>query len=223
MSAGRLEVNHLVQIRALEGEIRESHPSRVEDLSDDQIALAWPSEKGQLIPFSDGQTLLVSFALDEKYYTFEATVRATKLTPVPVILLQPHSEPRRLERRADVRVRVSVSLELSEKVVSLAGFRDQGGHGSIHTQTEGLSGGGFSIRHPSFIPVGTLFEAQIILPDRRETLLVSAKVVRCDPAAEPDRDDFDVGFAFVHIPESIRSRIVRFVFAYQINELHAAD
>ncbi len=223
MSVGKLQINDLVQVKVLQGEIRESYTSRVEDLADNEIVLSWPSEKRGLIPISNGQVLSVSFACGGKYYTVEGTVQTTKSIPVPLIFLRPHSNPSQLERRDNVRVRVSVSLELSEKVVSLASFRDQGEHRSLHTQTEDLSGGGFAIRHSSFIPVGTLFEVQITLPDQRETLLVSAKVVRCNLATSFGRDEFDVGFAFVHIPESIRSRIVRFVFACQINELHGAD
>ena len=223
MSSASLRVNDLIQIRILNGEVREAYPSRVEDLKSDEVFIAWPTEGGQLIPVVPRVRLSVSFLQEGKYFTFEATVRRIMQVPVPAIVLKLDSGPRQIERRNDVRVRVAVALELSEKVVSLASFKSQGDHASIHTFTEDLSGGGFCIRHGSYVPPGSLYDVQMTLPDKKETLSLAAKVVRCTPGGQTDRNDFEVAFSYVQIPEKVRSRIVRFVFACQISEMHTSD
>jgi len=218
MEPPNLQVNDLIQVRILEGEIRDSCLSRVEDLRGDEVVIAWPTEKGAPLPIVAGQTVRVSFVHDGKYYGFEGTVRETAFAPLPILVLHVADRPGRIERRDNVRVSVPVPVELTEKVVSLSEYKALGEQHVIRTVTGNISGGGFAIHHGTFIPVGTVFDVKMLLPDREDPISVIAKVVRCDASSEGGQ--YQLGFAYSQVSEKVRSRIVRFVFAAQISEMH---
>jgi PPOX class probable F420-dependent enzyme len=125
--------------------------------------------------------------------------------------------PAGLQRRSDVRVRAHLPVELSARVVSLSLFRESG-HGSavFCSETDTISGGGFSIRCPTAIPIGVTFNVSLQLPDQPRPLTAKAKVVRCN-ALEGEGSDphFEIGLTFVRIGEGSRSRIVSHVFKLQ--------
>src|SRR5512136_518719 len=102
MQPPSLEVNDLIQIRILEGEVRDPYPSRVEDLTDNEMVIAWPTEKGAPLPVVAGQAVSVSFVRDGKFYGFDGTIRETTLEPLPVLVLNVPVRPSRIERRDNV-------------------------------------------------------------------------------------------------------------------------
>jgi c-di-GMP-binding flagellar brake protein YcgR len=216
MQPPSLQVNDLIQIRILEGEVRDSYPSRVEDLVGDDIVVAWPTERGTPLPVSAGQTVRVSFVHDGKYYGFDGTVRETASAPLPVLVLHVPVGPDRIERRDNVRVNAPVQVELTEKVVSLSEYKALGEHNVIRAVTDNISGGGFAIHHGTYIPVGTIFDVKMILADNEDPIPIVAKVARC--VESPGGGQYHIGFAYSQVSEKIRSRIVRFVFAAQISE-----
>lgn len=218
MQSPRLQINDLIQVRILDGEVRDPYPSRVEDLTGDEMVIAWPTEKGMPLPVVAGQVVSVSFVHDGRYYGFDGTVRETTREPLPVLVLHVPVQPSRIERRDNVRVNVPVPVELTERVVSLSEYRSQGEQNVIRTVTVNISGGGFAIHHGTFIPVGTVFDAKLFLPDREDPVSIVAKVVRYSDT--PEGDQCQIGFAYSQVSEKVRSRIVRFVFAAQISELH---
>jgi c-di-GMP-binding flagellar brake protein YcgR len=221
MQPPTLQVNDLIQVRLLDGEVLDSYPSRIEDIRGEDVVIAWPAYKGILLPIVPDQTLRVSYVHDGKYYGFEGIVRETALAPLPSVVLQVPAGPDRIERRDNVRVNASVPVELTEKVVSLSEYKAFGEQNIIRTVTVNISGGGFAISHGAFIPAGTVFDVNIALPDKKDPISIAAKVVRCTESAEEGQHL--LGFSYLNISEKLRSRIVRFVFAAQISEMHPAD
>jgi c-di-GMP-binding flagellar brake protein YcgR len=217
MQPPSLQVNDLIQVRVLEGEIRDSYPSRIEDLIADGMVIAWPTEKGTPLPVAAGQTVRISFVHDGKYYGFDGTVRETVSEPLPVLVLHLPARPDRIERRDNVRVSAPVPVELTEKVVSLSEYKALGEQSVIRAITDNISGGGFAIHHGTFIPVGTVFDVKILLADKEDPVSIAAKVVRCSESSGGGQ--YQIGFAYSQVSEKIRSRIVRFVFAAQISEM----
>lgn len=221
MQPPTLQVNDLIQIRLLDGEVLDSYPSRIEDIRGEDVVIAWPTDKGILLPIVPDQALRVSYVHDGKYYGFEGIVRETALAPLPSVVLHVPAGPDRIERRDNVRVNAPVPVELTEKVVSLSEYKALGEQNMIRTVTINISGGGFAISHGTFIPVGTVFDVSMALPDKKDPISIAAKVVRC---AESDAEGQHLlGFSYLNISEKMRSRIVRFVFAAQISEMHPAD
>ncbi len=122
-----------------------------------------------------------------------------------------------IQRRADVRVRAHLPVQLSARVVSFSRFKDTGQYETvISSRTTSVSGGGFSLLHHSSVPVGTSFNVRLQLPDSPDPLTVKAKVVRCKEAeGERGNPMFEWGLAYMRIPEAVRSRIVSQVFRMQ--------
>jgi len=220
MQAPSLQINDLIQIRILEGEVRDPYPSRIEDLTGDRMVIAWPAEKGTPLPVIAGQVVSVSFVHEGKYYGLEGTVRELSLVPLPVLVLHVPEGPTRIERRDNVRVSAPVPVELTERVVSLSEYKAQGEHNVIRTVTVNISGGGFAIFHGSFVPIGTVFDVKMLLQEKEDPISIVAKVVRCSET--PGGSQCQIGFAFSQLSEKVRSRIIRFVFAAQISEMHPA-
>jgi c-di-GMP-binding flagellar brake protein YcgR len=221
MQPPTLQVNDLIQVRLLDEEVVDSYPSRIEDIRGEDVVIAWPTGKGILLPIVPDQALRVSYVHDGKYYGFEGIVRETALAPVPSVVLRVPAGPDRIERRDNVRVNASVPVELTEKVVSLSEYKALGEQNIIRTVTINISGGGFAISHETFIPAGTVFDVNMALPDKKDPISIAAKVVRCAESGEEGQHL--LGFSYLNISEKLRSRIVRFVFAAQISEMHPAD
>jgi len=86
----------------------------------------------------------------------------------------------------------------------------------IKTKTLDLSGGGFAVHYKDAVPSGTVFETKFSLPGTPEEFRVHAKLVRCERGEDAQRNRIHrLGLMFLDMPESTRSRIVRFVFGVQ--------
>jgi c-di-GMP-binding flagellar brake protein YcgR len=142
-----------------------------------------------------------------------AKVEKTTAQPVPVVVVEPVGSVTRTQRREFVRVRTSIPVELigvpdpsqETKVVLL-----------IKTRTLDLSGGGFAVYHKDAVPPGTIFETKFSLPGTPEEFHLHSKLVRCERQEDEQRNRIHrLGLMFLDMPESTRSRIVRFVFGVQ--------
>jgi c-di-GMP-binding flagellar brake protein YcgR len=120
------------------------------------------------------------------------------------------------QRRSFVRVAVALDVELGTHVEDVVGAAEPVEWNQISTQTLNLSGGGFAIRHAHALRRGSMFDVSLHLPTRDEPLNLVAAVVweNCrDTSAEEVK--YDIGFAFVDPPESLRRFIISFVIRLQ--------
>lgn len=223
MNEKSLEVNDLIQIEVLDGRAHAPYASRVEGVGPRELVAAWPAEKKQPVPIAPSQIVRVTFIREQKAWAFEGVVCETRRAPLPLLVIRPATSPRPLERRSDLRVRTPVPVTASEKVISLSGYRDSRELIAIESRTLTVSAGGFTIRHPTPLQIGTLFDISMFLPDRPDPLNVTARVVRCDSCSFMEPALYEIGFAYSHIPESARARLVRFVFRAQIEEMEAGE
>jgi len=192
--------------------------SRVEELAGDTLVVRWPAEGGKPVPISAGQELTIAFGQSSTVHEFEAVVIDMVSEPAPLIAVRPSSPVRSFDRRSDVRVQALVRIELMAKVVRLAAFREARRQQRIRAQTMNLSAGGFVIRYQAAVSVDTVFGVRLALPgERRQPIQVNAAVVRCLPLEGESGlpESYELGFRFLRLSESARSRILRFIFAVQ--------
>jgi c-di-GMP-binding flagellar brake protein YcgR len=209
-----LEVNKLIQLRLVDGDSSHSYVSRVDDIRDNQIYIAWPTDGGMQAPVRKGDTLAMSFTREDAIYDANVRVDATQAEPQPLLVIRVVGQVKRTQRRENVRVRVNVPMEL------MGAMQVEGRSAPvvIHIKANVLdfSGGGFSLQHKEEIPLGTLLESRFSLPGINEPFKLAVKVVRC--GAEPDihgGHNYRLGVMFLDMHESIRSRMIRFVFGAQ--------
>jgi len=207
------QVNELLQMSFMDGESAHGYSSRVEDLDDAKICIAWPTENGLRVSVRAGEEVFLSFTREDASYGLRAKVEKTIAEPVPLVVVEPIGSVTRTQRREFVRVRTSIPVEMigvpnpsQETTVVLL----------IKTRTLDLSGGGFAVYYKDAVPSGTVFETKFSLPGTPEEFHVHAKLVRCERREDAQRNRIHrLGLMFLDMPESTRSRIVRFVFGVQ--------
>jgi len=207
------QVNELLQVSFMDGESAQGYSSRVEDLDGGKICIAWPTENGLRVSVRAGEEVFLSFTREDAAYGLRAKVEKTVAEPVPVVVVEPIGSVTRTQRREFVRVRTSVPVEMigvpdpsQETTVVLL----------IKTRTLDLSGGGFAVYYKDAVPAGTIFETKFSLPGMPEEFHLRAKLVRCERREDAQGNRIHrLGLMFLDMPESTRSRIVRFVFGVQ--------
>jgi c-di-GMP-binding flagellar brake protein YcgR len=211
-----LEVNELVQVTVMEGQSSRAYSSRVEDTVGQKVSIAWPTDSGMRIPFHANEKLFLTYHRKDAIYGVKVLVEQTIHTPIPLLVVRPISETERIQRREFVRVAAMIAVELAGKEDPQASQEVT----VIRANTIDLSGGGFSIHHQSPLPAGTVFETKLSLPGGPPLKLL-AKVVRHERRVDVHQNRIvRIGLMFLSIPESARSRIVRYVFEAQTSSIH---
>jgi c-di-GMP-binding flagellar brake protein YcgR len=211
-----LEVNDLVQVAVVEGSSTRAYSSRVEDSAGQTVSIAWPTDSGTRIPFHASEELFLTYQRKDAIYGVKVVVEQTIHSPIPVLVVRPISETQRIQRREFVRVATMIAVELVGKVDPAAGQEAT----VIKANTIDLSGGGFSVHHQSPLPEGTVFETKLSLPGGPPLKLL-AKIVRNERRVDVHQNRIvRIGLMFLSIPESARSRIVRYVFEAQTSGIH---
>jgi len=214
-----LHVHDLISVKVL-GDHPRTYRSRIEELREDKVIIAWPTENGVGVPVYQNERLLISITRKGSIYGFEAVVEALELAPLALITLQAEGPPEFIERREDVRVNARLPVTLGAKIVSISSYRDAPQDGVIirsHTLT--ISAGGFTFKHQSDIPSGIPFDVSLALPDEPKTVNLEAKVVRSEPYGSAAGGHlFEIGLTYLRITERARARIVRYVFKAQTSQ-----
>ncbi len=210
-----IEVNELLQV-SLGGDSSRSYSSRAEDVQDKSVQIAWPTESGVRVALRSGEELFVSFTREDAAYGFRGKVDKTISEPLPLVTVTRIGAVVRTQRRDNVRVRTSIPVEL----VGVPATHEVGGAEPvvlmIKAMTLDISGGGFAIYYRDTVPVGTIFEVKFKLPDNPDLFTTSAKLMRCMSGLDAQRNRINrLGLMFMNMPESMRSRVVRFVFGVQ--------
>jgi c-di-GMP-binding flagellar brake protein YcgR len=202
------------------GEHPASHRSRIEEVREERLIIAWPTENGVRIPVHEHETLRIAVSRKGSIFGFEAVVEALELAPLALITVHPQGPPRFIERREDVRVEARLPVTIGAKIVSISSYRQEPRNGAvIRTHTLTISAGGFTFKHNAGMTPGSPFDVSLLLPDDPKPLTLAAKVVRSDslPSSEGGRF-FEIGMAYLRLTESVRSRIVRYVFKSQASQ-----
>lgn len=210
-----LEINELVQVSFPDDTAARTFSSRIEDVKENDLYLSWPTDGGSRVPLHGGESLQLSFTREDAIYGLEVSVKKTLTQPFPMVVVQLSTPIQRTQRRENVRVRALLPVELIGEIEQTNPDEDPQII-RIKTNTLDISAGGFAIRHKDPIPMGAIFETKLSLPGSSEPIKVTAKVVRC--GAQLDIQKIRVhqlGMMFVSISESLRSRIVRYVFGIQ--------
>jgi|SoiMethySBSTD1v2_1073268.scaffolds.fasta_scaffold1610989_1 c-di-GMP-binding flagellar brake protein YcgR len=212
-----VEVNELLQISFPDQSSSRSFSSRVEDVEQDYINIAWPTDNGLRVPVRIDERLFVSFTREDAAYGFLAKVQRTQTEPVPVLVMEPIAAVERTQRRENVRVRVRLPVEL---IGSVEPADSESSHSSVVLLIKGntfdFSGGGLGLLHHQLVPLGSVLECRFSLPGNSEPFKIPVKVVRCAQELDAQRNRiFRVGLMFFGISERTRSRIIRYVFGIQ--------
>ncbi len=217
-----VKINDLIQVTVIGEGPGTTYPTRVDDIINEKLVLAWPTNLGVLIPIRIGQPLELYFIREDAVYSFASKVDESQREPVPRIALREAGPVRRIQRRAYFRVRAMIPVQLTGTVRTDASGNDH--HTSvlhIVSSTVDISGAGIAIHHGSPIPVDTMFEAKLSIDPDEPPMKLLTRVVHSEQVVglEEDRRVYRVAFFFIAITEAQRRKIVRRCFRIQQESL----
>jgi c-di-GMP-binding flagellar brake protein YcgR len=219
MKEPAVDVNDLLQIKFPDDPQALSCQSRVDDIVEQKILIAWPTERGVYIPIHQNQIMTVSFVRDDAVYTFTAIVEEAERIPLPRLAIRAAGPCERIQRRQFFRAKLVAQVELVGQISAAAADESKPKAVSFKTHTYDLSGSGMSIRQKTSIPTGTVLEAKLTLPGEPSAIKVLCKVVHCSNlSASTEESLYHLGLHFLSIREADRTLIVRHVFRSQIRQ-----
>jgi c-di-GMP-binding flagellar brake protein YcgR len=210
------DINDLLQIKFPDDPDSPSSASRVDDIVDERLLIAWPTEGGVLVPVHQNQSLTISFVRDDAIYTFTGIVEDMRRIPINQVTIRPASSCERIQRRQFFRAKIVLSVDF----VMQDGLGGQGDSKpraqAFKAFTYDISGSGLAIRQKAAVPSGSLLEAKFHLPGEQNEIKVLCQVVHCtNLSAASEEKLHHFGMHFLAISEANRTRIVRHVFKAQ--------
>jgi c-di-GMP-binding flagellar brake protein YcgR len=186
-----------VRIAGFEGEV---FSSRVEDLEESRVTIAYPTSHGDPVPVKRRTSVEIEWPteLGPCFQTGHIVGRADMRIPAVVIELT--GTPRSLQRRQFVRVASLLDVDLAvEDDVHMTGY------------VLDISANGCRARFDAEIEVGATVHVTINVPDQ-DPFDLEAKVVR-------DAGDRSHGLAFLDMRKADQERLMRFVFLCQRRQI----
>jgi c-di-GMP-binding flagellar brake protein YcgR len=214
-----LAVNDTLQLRTSEeNRDQATYYSRINDISQGKLVIAWPTSRGiRLIAYAD-QMLDFYFVRDGTPYSFSGLVDETSSEPLPQVTIILSSPITTVQRRQNFRIKCLLPVEIignikedahAETITPL----------SIRTTSYDLSASGISIRHGKRIPEDSLLTVKISLPDEGAVISIPGSVIYSEYLSE-NKVLYRTGIRYLAITEKERARIVRFVYRKQLQGLH---
>jgi len=208
-----LEINDLLQVQIPNEPDSLSLRSRVDDIVEGNLRIAWPTEQGIRASIRKDQTLTISFVRNDAIYAITGIVEAMWRTPLAQLSLLVIGPPRRIQRRQFFRVKSLLPAEFFGEYPSPNSDDREPKTVALTTHSYEISGSGIAIRNRSSIPAGTLLECKLNLASEGARIKILCKVVHSSSVRGPAQENlYHVGMFFLSIRESDRTRIVRHVF-----------
>jgi c-di-GMP-binding flagellar brake protein YcgR len=213
-----IEVNETIQAK-MPGDVS-SYFSRVNDIQESRIVIAWPTNRGIRMALHPNQNIELAFVREGNAYTFTAYILEATPDPFPQVTVLPDSPIRKVQRRQHFRVKclmpVQITGSIQEKSDKSADLQSSALY--IKTVTYDLSAGGLSIRHPTQIAEETVIEAKLGLPDGGPEIKVPGRIAYSG-SLPGDSALFHTGVDFLAISDWEQARIIRCLYRIQLKSL----
>ncbi len=210
------EINDLLQIKDPNDPEAPSSMSRVDDVIDGKLLIAWPSEGGVFVPIRLQQPLTISFVKDDAIYTFTGVVEEMTRELIHQLKIRPASPAERIQRRQFFRAKLVLPVDFVLQEAPAEGEDSKPRAMAFRTTTYDISGSGLSIRYKHSLPSGALLKATFALPGEDPPIRVICQVVHCtNLEAASEHGMYHIGIRFLAINEACRTRIIRHVFRAQ--------
>jgi c-di-GMP-binding flagellar brake protein YcgR len=213
-------ISELLQVKLVDDPEMTRYYSRVDNIIEGKLIIAWPTSNAILLPLRPDQTIELSFVRAGVAYSCTGLVNATGMKPYPQVTVTLNSAIAETQRRQSFRFPCLVPVEIIGIVKDKCSFREETRTLHIKTVTNNLSAGGLSIRHPEGYSEGTVLEAQLALPDNGAAMKLPCQVIysrRLPGLTRP----YHIAMRFLTITERERARIVRYINRLQLQGFHS--
>lgn len=206
MKSDFLKINQLVEIELEDDSVKESMPSRVEEIKKDVLLLAMPIKKGVLFPIRIGENLKVFFRQQESTYAFYTKVIERKLGKISFLVVEHPKKYFSASRREYIRLPASLKVH-----AKFAGENEEIKEGV----TIDISGGGALILLPgTSFNSGQNFNVIIEIPEKM-SIVAKGKIIRVIDESKTLKGSSKLAVYFEEIKEGHRDHIIRFIFERQ--------
>ncbi len=211
-----IAINELLQVQITDDPNTATYYSRINDISEGRLVIAWPTHGGIRMLVHRDQMLDFCFMRDNVPHEFSGLVDEMNPQPLPQITIILSSAIARIQRRQNFRIKSLIPVEI---VGSIKDPKDE----SItplnaQTVTCDLSASGMSIRHSKMFPEDALLEVKLALPDNAPSIKLPCRVVYSENIPEK-QTMYHTGLCYLAIGEAERARIVRYVYRTQLKRL----
>ncbi len=212
-------INESLQVRVPDSEASGGYYSRIDDISEGRLVVAWPTRRGMRLPVHRDQILDFSFLRGGVPYTFTGLVDETRLGPPALLTVIVTSPVMQVQRRQNFRIKCLVPVEIrgSFKVDS---SKDSLSAIEIKTATYDLSASGMGLLHAKRIPEETHLDVRMRLPDGGPALKIPCRVVYSENLPG-NTAQHRMGISYLSLTESERARIVRYIYRTQLKGFRA--
>lgn len=212
-----ITINDILQVRLMDDPNSATYHSRIDDVSEGKLVLAWPTHHGVRLILHRDQILDFYFVRDQKPHMFSGLVDDARHEPLPqitIILSSPVSE---VQRRQNFRVKCLIPVEI-EGEIREDPRSDATTVLKVKTVSNDLSASGLSVRFSKRIPEGSLVNIKLTLPDDGPPIHLPCSVIYSDYLTE-NQILYRTGIRYLTINEAERARIVRYVYRTQLQGL----
>ncbi len=213
-----ISINEILQVRVLDDPNAATHHSRINDISEGRLVIAWPTHRGIRMLVHRDQMLDFYMMKDDVPHEFSGLVDEMHPDdPLPQITIILSSAITRVQRRQNFRIKALIPVEITGTIKDP---RDDSVTAlNIKTVTCDLSASGMAIRFSKMVPEGSILEVKLALPDNAPVIKVPCQVMYSEIPAE-HQNLYRTGLHYLAISESERARIVRYVYRTQLKGLH---
>jgi len=213
----QISINDILQVRIMDDPNSPTYYSRINDISEGRLVIAWPTSEGLRLLLHPDQILDFSYIKDGTPQVFKGLVDEDRLEPLPELTIILSSAISTVQRRQDFRVKCLIPVEV-------AGSYKENPRSDVTTPlvaktvSNDLSASGISIRFAKRVPEGTLINIKISLPDDGPAISIPCEVVYSEYQSE-NQILYRTGIRFLAITAAERARIVRFLYRAQLQGL----
>lgn len=200
-----LQVNRTVSVR-VEGE-KDSHRSRIVEVTDKYVALHHPLSQGQLVSIYRGDVVEVFQADDRGNYRFTAPVVQRIRDPLPLLVIPRPDMVEKTQRRGTYRMEAVLTVDVTRAPQE---GEEQGQ--AFQALTADISGGGIRLITREALSKGEVLQLAIHFPD---VVMELVGEVSTPPLRTSEEGRWAYGVRFLNITERVEDRIVAYIFSRQ--------
>jgi len=214
-----VSINETLQVRIFDDPDSPTGYSRINDIAEGRLVIAWPTHRGKRMLLHRDQMLTFFILHGEVPHEFGGLVdELDHSAKLPQIKIIPGNSIIRVQRRQNFRIKTIIPLEIAAQVRDPK--EDSLSSICFQTTTWDLSAGGLSIRYARRFPEETPVEVKMALPDEGPVIKLPCRVVYSDALAE-NPSIYRTGMCYLAITEKERARIVRYVYRTQLKGLRS--
>lgn len=212
-----ITVNDILQARIMDNPNSDTYHSRIDDISEGRLVLAWPTNAGIRMLLHRDQILDFYFVREGVPHTFSGLVDETKVEPMPQITIILSSAVTQVQRRQNFRIKCLIPVEIVGNIQEDP-RSDSTTVLNVKTVSNDLSASGISFRFAKRIPEGTLVNIKLSLPDNGPPIRIPCSVIYSEYHSE-NQILYRTGIRYLALSEGERARIVRYMYRTQLQGL----